>query len=99
MLKNLKEFFKTKLAQNEEMTKSLEKDIDILKNLLRIEWNINKKDQQRITELETELRQVKQDAETSTDENLKKIVELEIRLKEKEWEMELLSSKYKEVKT
>jgi len=27
---------------------------------------------------------VKQDAETSTDENLKKIVELEIRLKEKE---------------
>jgi len=99
VLKNLKEFFKTKLAQNEEMTKSLEKDIDILKNLLRIEWNINKKDQQRITELETELRQVKQDAETSTDENLKKIVELEIRLKEKEWEMELLSSKYKEVKT
>jgi len=37
VLKNLKEFFKTKLAQNEEMTKSLEKDIDILKNLLRIE--------------------------------------------------------------
>lgn len=30
------------------MTLSLEKDIEILKNLLRIEKNINKKDQARI---------------------------------------------------
>jgi len=43
-LKNVKEFLKTKLMQNEQMTLSLEKDIDILKNLLRIEKNINKKD-------------------------------------------------------
>ena len=44
MLKNVKEFLKTKLMQNEQMTMSLEKDIDNLKNLLRIEKNINKKD-------------------------------------------------------
>jgi len=44
VLKNVKEFLKTKLMQNEQMTMSLEKDIDNLKNLLRIEKNINKKD-------------------------------------------------------
>lgn len=41
------------------MTLSLEKDIEILKNLLRIEKNINKKDQAWIQELETDLKQIK----------------------------------------
>lgn len=48
------------------MTLSLEKDIEILKNLLRIEKNINKKDQAWIQELETDLKQIKQDSETTT---------------------------------
>lgn len=45
------------------MTLSLEKDIEILKSLLRIEKQVNKKDQQRITDLETEVKTVRQENE------------------------------------
>lgn len=60
------------------MTLSLEKDIEILKNLLRIEKNINKKDQSRIQELEQELKTFKQESEQTTLTNSQRINELEI---------------------
>ena len=40
----MKEFLKIQLEKNEQLTSCLEKDIEVLKNLLRIEKDINKKD-------------------------------------------------------
>lgn len=80
------------------MTLSLEKDIEILKSLLRIEKQVNKKDQQRITDLETEIKQVRVENETRQEDSQKRVVELEICLKEKERDMESLALKFKEIK-
>ena len=43
ILKNMKAFLTEKIRKNEEIIKTLQKDVEILKDLLRIEKQINKK--------------------------------------------------------
>lgn len=98
VLKNVKQFLTDKLQKNDEKIFSLENDIKTLKNLLRIEKQINQKEQTRIGKLEIELKEERNRHDDKETEMRDKITTLEIKLREKERNLELLSKKYSEIK-
>jgi len=98
VLKTVKQFLTDKLKKNDEKTFTMENDIKTLKNLLRIEKQVNQKEQLRIGELERELTEERtrhDEKETNIRDNVN---ELETKLREKERSIVLLSKKYSEIK-
>jgi LytS/YehU family sensor histidine kinase len=55
VLKNVKTFLTDKIKKNEEVIKTLQGDIEILKNYLRIEKNVNQKTKNMLSQKEKEL--------------------------------------------
>lgn len=98
VLKNVKEFLTEKLKKNDEKIYSLEGDIKTLKNLLRIEKQVNQKEQLRIGELERELKEERTNHDQKETEIRNKVSDLETKLREKERTLGLLSKKYSEIK-
>lgn len=98
VLRNVKEFLTDQLNKSKEKNYSLENDIKTLKNLLRIEKQVNQKEQLRIGELERELKEERTRHDEKETEIRDKVNELETKLREKERNLQLLSKKYSEIK-
>lgn len=99
ILNNVKQFLTDKLQKNDEKIHNLENDIKTLKNLLRLEKQINQKEQNRVTELEREIKEERSKHDENETQMRDKVIDLEIKLREKERNLELLSKKYSEIKT
>jgi chromosome segregation ATPase len=98
VLKNVKQFLTEKLKKNDDKIYSLENDIKTLKNLLRIEKQVNQKEQTRIGELERELKEERTRHDEKETEIRDKVNYLETNLREKERNLQILSTKYAEIK-
>ena len=61
VLNNVKQFLTEKIKKNEEEMQGLKKDIDILKDLLRVEKQLNKKNQQVLQAKEKEVEEIKKE--------------------------------------
>lgn len=61
-LRNVKTFLTAKLKQNEEVTYTLQKDIGILKEILRVEKGITQKTVNQLQQKTAELKEVRQQA-------------------------------------
>lgn len=61
ILKNMKAFLTEKIRKNEEIIRTLQKDVEILKDLLRIEKQINKKTQTQLSNKEKELEDMRRE--------------------------------------
>lgn len=95
----MKEFLIEKLKKNDEKIFGLENDIKTLKNLLRIEKQVNQKEQTRIGELERELKEERTRHDEKETNIRERVSELENKLREKERSLQLLSKKYSEIKS
>jgi chromosome segregation ATPase len=99
VLKNVKQFLIDKNKKFEDKIFTLENDIKTLKNLLRIEKQVNQKEQTRIGELERELKEERTRHDEKETEIREKVNELEVKLRERERLLETITKKYTEVKT
>ena len=99
VMKNVKEFLTEKLKKSEENIFQLESDIKTLKNLIKIEKGVNQKEQSRIGELEKQLKEERSKHDEREIEMKGKINELDIKLREKQRDLKILSTKYTEIKT
>ena len=99
VMKNVKEFLTEKLKKSEEQIFQLENDIKTIKNLLKIEKGVNQKEQSRIGELERELKDERVKHDQKEIEMKDKLNELDVKLREKQRDLKILSTKYAEIKT
>lgn len=99
LLRNVKQYLIDKNKKSEDKIYTLENDITALKKLLRIEKQVNQKEQTRIGELERELRDERTRHDEKETEIREKVNELEVKLREKERLLEMVTKKYTEVKT
>lgn len=61
VLKNVKIFLTDKIKKNEEVIKTLQNDVEIMKNYLRIEKQLNSKTKQLLSNKEKELDELRRE--------------------------------------
>ena len=69
-LRNVKIFLTDKLKQNEEITCTFQQDINILKDVLRVEKQINQKTQAQLKQKDVDIKDLRQEF-LETDKNLR----------------------------
>lgn len=99
MLKNVKQFLTDKIKKNEDVIKTLQGDVDILKNYLRIEKGVSQKTKNALSQKDKELEEIKREyLEKEQDQRLK-INELAALNTEKDRTIEDLNVKKKTLKS
>lgn len=80
LLQNMKMFLTDKVKQSVEQQQTNQKDISILKDMLKLEKNMNAKKEQTIKDKDDQLKGMREESLEQQQDNLIKINELELQI-------------------